>query len=71
VIIDDTTVGGKTKIKTGDDDDLIAILDSIFAELVKVNGGKGSDTFDGDATNNSNTYPSGSPVLKKIEVVVP
>ena len=57
--------GGLDGIKTGDDDDEVRVVDSVFAKF-SADGGKGDDLFE-DA--GGNTFGDG-PNLKKFETIL-
>ena len=64
-MVRNSNVNGETKIETGDDDDLITIIDSIFADDVEIDGGDDFDTF---FDNGGNSFQPGSPDLDDIEL---
>jgi hypothetical protein len=69
VTIDNSKVSGKTLIKNDGNTDLITIVDSIFAGLVDLQGGKGLDTLDaGPSQNNSFALV---PKIKGFETILP
>lgn len=61
------TVHGDTSVETGDDDDLIQILDSFFAGAVEIDGGDDDDTFE---DLGGNTFGDGIDLVD-IETVLP
>ncbi|MCA9246655.1 MAG: hypothetical protein KDA42_06050 [Planctomycetales bacterium] len=67
ILLDMVDVTGKTDIATGQDDDYLTVLDSVFADPVEVNGGQGDDTFE---DSGGNTFPAGSPELEKVENII-
>ena len=66
--IGDSTIGGQTKIKIGPGDGLVFVENSTFDRKYKADGGRGTDTF---IDGGGNTFSSGSPKLKKFEIVLP
>ena len=66
--IGDSTIGGQTKIKIGAADGLVLVENSTFDRNFKADGCRGTDTF---IDGGGNTFSSGSPKLKKFEIVLP
>jgi hypothetical protein len=51
VQIDSIFVIGQTRIATRGGDDLVRFANSIFVSTVRINGGGGADTFEGEFSN--------------------
>jgi hypothetical protein len=62
------TIGGQSKIKIGAGDGLVLVENSTFDRKFKADGCRGTDTF---IDGGGNTFSSGSPKLKKFEIVLP